>query len=167
MELSAKNIEVAVVSSAFCDWDALLMLLRASFAYQHGRIDPPSSLCALASADLAAKATVETLFLATEADALIGCLFAKRMANTLYLNKFAVLPQRQQCGIGKRLSNVAEQHARSLGLDALTLNTRIELTDNHATFEALGFAKLAEHAHNGYDRPTFISMRKALPARAD
>jgi len=30
------------------------------------------------------------------------------------------------------------------------------------TFEAMGFHKVSEHAHEGYDRPTFIRMRKQL-----
>ena len=46
--------------------------------------------------------------------------------------------------------------------DLRELDTRIELTENHATFAALGFTKIAERAHDGYERPTFITMRKTL-----
>ena len=45
---------------------------------------------------------------------------------------------------------------------ALELETRIELTENHETFAALGFVKVSEGAHPGYDRTTFITMRKTL-----
>ena len=44
----------------------------------------------------------------------------------------------------------------------LELQTRIELTENHATFGALGFKKIAETAHPGYSRPTSITMRKLV-----
>ncbi|MFN7434077.1 MAG: N-acetyltransferase, partial [Betaproteobacteria bacterium] len=46
------------------------------------------------------------------------------------------------------------------GRTALELQTRIELTENHATFAALGFAKVAETAHPGYARPTSITLRR-------
>ena len=41
----------------------------------------------------------------------------------------------------------------------LELSTRIELVENHATFARMGFAKTAETAHEGFDRPTSIVMR--------
>ncbi len=56
----------------------------------------------------------------------------------------------------------AEDCARQTGHAVLELETRIELTENHDTFAALGFVKTGEHAHDGYDRPTFITMRKRL-----
>ena len=40
--------------------------------------------------------------------------------------------------------------------------TRIELTENHATFAALGFAKVAETAHPGYKRATSITLRRRV-----
>ena len=66
-------------------------------------------------------------------------------------------------GIGRQLMHAAESFAREHGLGEIELETRIELVENHATFAALGFRKVAEQAHPGYDRPTSITMRKALP----
>ena len=37
------------------DWDALHSLLRSSYAYMDGRIDPPSSLHSMSTADFAKK----------------------------------------------------------------------------------------------------------------
>jgi len=59
----------------------------------------------------------------------------------------------------------AEALAVRSGHAALELNTRIELVENHRTFAALGFIKVAEHAHPGYRRPTFIAMQKPLAKR--
>jgi hypothetical protein len=56
----------------------------------------------------------------------------------------------------------AEDLARRSGVAILELETRIELTENHHTFTAFGFIKTGEHAHDGYDHPTFISMQKSL-----
>ena len=76
--------------------------------------------------------------------------------------KLAVWPERQGQGTGHRLMQAAEDLARRSGLAALELETRIELTENHTTFAALGFVKTAELAHAGYDRPTYIRMQKRL-----
>ena len=38
----------------------------------------------------------------------------------------------------------------------------IELTGNQQLFAKLGFVETARTAHQGYDRPTSITMRKAL-----
>jgi hypothetical protein len=49
----------------------------------------------------------------------------------------------------------------ALGLDHLELQTRVELTENHATFRAMGFVETGRTAHPGYDR-TSITFRRAL-----
>ena len=59
----------------------------------------------------------------------------------------------------------AEEHARDAGLPYLELDTRIELVENHDAFAAMGFVTTAERAHEGYDRPTFVTMRKQLTRR--
>lgn len=156
------TVTVARAAPGFAQWPELLALLHAAFAYQHDRIDPPSSLLTFEAASLAAKAAAETLFLAHDGAQMVGCIFARPKGNALYVGKFAVAPGRQGQGIGAALMRAVERHAVERGIGALELDTRIELTDNHATFGAMGFVKIAESAHPGYDRPTFITMRKAL-----
>jgi hypothetical protein len=40
---------------------------------------------------------------------------------------------------------------------------RVELTENHETFRAMGFTvETGRTAHPGYDRPTSITFRRAL-----
>jgi hypothetical protein len=56
----------------------------------------------------------------------------------------------------------AEDIARQNQRQFLELQTRVELIENHKTFAALGFEKVAEAAHPGYDRPTSIVMRKRV-----
>ncbi|RUZ49336.1 GNAT family N-acetyltransferase, partial [Mesorhizobium sp. M7A.F.Ca.CA.004.05.2.1] len=48
------------------------------------------------------------------------------------------------------------------GKAAVALQTRIELTGNHEAFARLGFRETERTAHEGYARPTSITMRKAI-----
>jgi phosphinothricin acetyltransferase len=50
--------------------------------------------------------------------------------------------------------------ARALGLPRVTLQTRVELTENHTAFEAMGFRKTGATAHAGYDRPTSFTYAR-------
>ncbi|MCZ3380347.1 MULTISPECIES: GNAT family N-acetyltransferase [Rhizobium] len=150
------------LDDGFDRWDALLDLILTSFAYMNGRIDPPSSALALTSETLKAKALSEIAYVALDGEQLVGCIFCRPEAESLYVGKLAVVPAAQGKGIGKQLLGLAETAARELGLKALRLETRIELTDNHATFAAWGFRKTAENRHAGFDRTTSIEMRKAI-----
>lgn len=155
-------LTVVAQPEGFDDWDGLLALLRESFAYMDGRIDPPSSLHAFDAATLKAKAAEEELILTLLDGALVGCLFAAAKGDALYLGKIAVQPGLRGKGIARRMFEVAEATARAQGLKALELQTRIELTANHRTFEALGFVKTGEGRHPGYTRSTDVNFRKAL-----
>ena len=164
MESLPANDSLHVVCSPadFDDWDGLLALLRESFAYMDGRIDPPSSLHNFDAAKLATKAAAEELVLAYVGGALAGCLFAAPRGDALYLGKIAVRPDLRGRGIARRLFETAEALARARGITALELQARIELTENHRTFMALGFVKTGEGSHPGYTRATDLNFRKVL-----
>jgi GNAT superfamily N-acetyltransferase len=149
-------------ADGFADWEELLALLNRAFAVMEGRIDPPSSLHRLDAAGLAAKAGVERCFLAWCGARLAGCVFCAERADGLYVGKLAVDPALQGRGIGRALMARAEAEALALGLPALELQTRVELVENHRTFERLGFVRTGETAHPGHDRPTSVTMRKVL-----
>lgn len=150
------------IDHTFTRWDDLLDLILASFAYMKDRIDPPSSAWKLTPQDLVEKAKTEIGYVISEGDALLGCVFLSPEAECLYVGKLAVSPTAQGRGIGRRLLTVAEDTARDLGLPALRLEVRVELTGNHAVFSAWGFTKTWEGAHAGYDRVTKLEMRKQL-----
>lgn len=160
------TVELCRAADSFSDWNGLLRLLTESFAFMEGRIDPPSSVLRLTARLIAAKATEEALFVATEESELVGCVFARRQADCVYVSKLAVRKDRQRRGIGRRLMQAVEEHARESGQLTLELQTRIELTENHDAFAAMGYVKVSEHAHEGYERPTFVTLRKRLaPSR--
>ncbi|TIV75630.1 MAG: GNAT family N-acetyltransferase, partial [Mesorhizobium sp.] len=89
-------------------------------------------------------------------------VFALERARDFYVGKLAVEPELQSQGVGARLMQAVEDLARERGKDAIELQTRIELTANHAAFARLGFRETGRTAHAGYDRPTSITMRKVL-----
>jgi len=156
-------IEIVRIGDDFGRWDELLALILTSFASMDGVIDPPSSAHRLTQASLARKARDEIAFAAVENGKLVGCIFLKPEPGFLYLGKLAVAPARQGEGIGRRLLGIAEEIARERDLPALRLETRIELTGNHATFAKWGFVKTAGNTHPGFTRITSIEMQKKLP----
>jgi ribosomal protein S18 acetylase RimI-like enzyme len=160
--VNAPLVRIERAPADFTDWTTLLELLQRAFAAMESRIDPPSSVLRLTSASLETKSREETLFLARAGKELVGCVFAKLQDSAVYVSKLAVREDRRRDGIARRLMAAAETYARDAGCQHLELDTRIELTENHATFAALGFTKIAERAHDGYERPTFITMRKML-----
>lgn len=146
----------------FAQWNAVLDLLQSAFAYMDGRIDPPSSLHRLGVNELRAKAHHESLVIATDGDTLIGCAFVELRVECAYVGKVAVATRYRGRGIARQLLAAAESIAVRSGRQILELQTRVELVENHRTFAALGFRKVAETAHPGYSGPTSITMRKRI-----
>jgi len=155
-------VSIITAPPEFNRWQDVHALLTESFAYMADRIDPPSSLLHMTAETLAKKARRETLLLAMLDDRIVGCLFLRTEPGTLYAGKLAVDAEFRGHGIARRLLNAAAERARESGLPALELQTRIELTENHQAFARLGFVKRAETTHEGFDRPTSITMRKPV-----
>lgn len=160
--MQAEGISIVGLPERFNSWQALLDLILRSFAYMDGLVDPPSSAHRLSPKMLETKARQETLLLAYRGDQLAGCLFIADRGDHAYLGKLAVDPALQSRGLGRRLVEAAETIARASGKKAIEIETRVELHGNHAAFARLGFREVARTAHPGFDRPTSITMRKAL-----
>lgn len=160
--MSTPGIAVGRIPPGFDRWDDLLAVIRASFAYMDGVIDPPSSAHRLTPETLRDKAASETGFIALAGDGIAGCAFLAEKPVHFYLGKLAVAPGMQGRGVGRRLLEAVEAHARAAGKDIIELQTRVELTANQRMFARLGFVETARTAHAGYDRPTSVTMRKAL-----
>lgn len=130
------------------DWDALLSLIRAEFAFMEGRIDPPSSMHRL---------TPEAIGTPP-----VACVFLTPKPDSLYVGKLAVAASHRRRGLARRLIELAETRARTLGKPFLELETRVELTENQTAFAAMGFAEVGRTAHAGHDRPTSITYRRPV-----
>jgi GNAT superfamily N-acetyltransferase len=156
------EVSIKRLDADFADWGAVLSLISRSFAYMDGIVDPPSSAKRLTVDALAGRAVKEVAFAAFEDSKLVGCVFVELRPDHAYIGKLAVEPGRQKGGLGRLLVEAAEALARKTGLGAIELQTRVELTGNHAAFIRLGFAEVGRTAHAGFDRPTSITMRKML-----
>ncbi len=126
------------------------------------RIDPPSSLRLLTKDNIAEKAAKEILFFIRADDQLTGCAFADVREDCVYVGKVAIARDQQGQGIGRQLMEACEDLAREAGRAALEIQVRVELIENQRFFHKLGFIKTGETAHEGYDRPTSITMRKRI-----
>ena len=160
--LTQSPIVLSRAGADFGQAEELLALILRAFAYMEGVIDPPSSACGLTVGGLREKCASEIALIATDGGRLVGCVFLAEKDDHFYLGKLAVAPEQQGRGIGGMLVARAEEMAIAAGKPLLELQARIELAANHAAFARLGFVETARTAHPGFDRPTSITMRKAL-----
>jgi GNAT superfamily N-acetyltransferase len=138
----------------------VLHLIRAGFAYMEGRIDPPSSMHRLTLPEVKEQArSGEVWAIGTPPCA---CVFLTPKQPALYIGKLTVAVAARGKGHARSLVALADQRARALGLGCLELQSRIELTENHAAFAALGFLVTGMTAHAGYDRPTSVTLQRRL-----
>ncbi len=142
------------------DWQAVLTLIQDSFADMEGRIDPPSSMHRLTPACIAAQAKEGEVWVTGHPP--VACVFLTVKPAALYIGKLAVARSYRGRGLARALIDTAEARARALGLPALELQTRVELTENHATFRALGFTETGHTTHAGYRGPTSLTFIKTV-----
>ncbi len=156
------SYDVAVNPDPAPDAQALHRLLSQAFASMEGRIDPPSSMNQLDGADIVIRMASEDLVVAMAGERILGCLFGRVEGQDYLLGKIAVARPARRKGVARAMINAASDHANTLGLRALTLQSRVELTENHAAFHALGFEQTGTYAHPGFDRPTSIVFTRPL-----
>ncbi|MBS8226136.1 GNAT family N-acetyltransferase [Vannielia litorea] len=155
-------MQAEVAEPDFTDWRGVHRLLVESFAFMERRIDPPSSLAALTPEGLARKAEREVLMLVRWGSRVVACGFAAPKPPVLYLGKLAVTEALRGRGLLRQMVVLAEEMARDGGFEALELQSRVELAENHAAFAALGFEEVGRTAHEGFAQPTSITFRKLL-----
>lgn len=142
------------------DWDAVLALIRAEFAFMDGRIDPPSSMLTLTVKGIAAQAETGEVWVIGHPP--VACMVLTRKPPALYIGKLAVSSLQRGQGLARALIAVAETRARHLGLPLLELQTRVELVENHNIFQRLGFTETGRTAHFGYTHPTTLTFQRPL-----
>lgn len=138
----------------------VLALIRGAFAGMEGRIDPPSSMHLLTPDAIALQNETGEVWLIGRPP--LACVFLTAKPGALYVGKLATASSVRRQGLGRRLMALAEMRAQALGLPALELQTRVELTENHETFRALGFVQVGATSHPGFDRPTSLTFRRAV-----
>ncbi len=136
----------------------VLALIQRVFAEHDGRVDPPSSMHQMRLGDVEQQVESHEVWVIGQE----ACIFLTAQDDALYIGKLAVAPEARGNGLARALITQAEKRARALHLPQLALQTRVELVENHATFQALGFLKTDETAHPGFDRPTSFRFTKIL-----
>jgi GNAT superfamily N-acetyltransferase len=155
------GIRYLVAPEEFDEWDFIYGLLRRCFAEMEGRIDPPSSLERMGPGDLEALARKGRAIIAV-AEGPVGCAFLQDDGKRIYCSKLAVDPSFRRRGILRSMLQTADEYAGALGREGLELQTRVELLDNHAAFQRLGFVECGRTSHPGYDLQTSITFRRDL-----
>lgn len=92
----------------------------------------------------------------------VGCVLFRIYEGDLYFGRLSVVPQARGIGLAHRLIAAVERQARALGLPGVRLGVRVVLTENQDLFRSLGYHEISREAHEGFDYPTSINMRKAL-----
>jgi ribosomal protein S18 acetylase RimI-like enzyme len=90
-----------------------------------------------------------TILTARDGDTLIGCVAvtrkdAKANGRLGYLGMLCVLPTLQSAGLGRRLLDAAEDHARALGLAAMEMTVIDSRDALIAWYERRGYARTGE-----------------------
>ena len=159
----ASCVEVRV-----CGYDAAPIvheLTRAAFA-GHEVLDPPSGTTAETVESVRRDLEAAGGALAWLDSRPVGCLRFVVTADHFHVRRVAVRPELQGRGIGRALMEWAEAQAENRGLPRVTVGVRLSLPGNLAFYRRLGYEVVAEHAHPGYDRPTWVSMQKGVRAPA-
>jgi len=142
--------------------ETLLSLIHAAFGEYIGKLDPPSG---------APNDTVERLLthmqtakaVIAEADGKpVACTFYDARGDHVYLFRLSVLPEHRRRGIAKMLIDYVEKKALEMGFTTVKLGVRTSLPQNQAYYERLGYEKVEEKYHPGYDRPTYVIMAKVV-----
>jgi ribosomal protein S18 acetylase RimI-like enzyme len=86
-----------------------------------------------------------TILTARDGDSLIGCVAVTRKDAALaYLGMLCVLPTLQSAGLGRRLLDAAEDHARALGLAAMEMTVIDSRASLIAWYERRGYLRTGE-----------------------
>jgi predicted N-acetyltransferase YhbS len=145
------------------DAEAMYHLTKAAYEEYRGFLDPPSgvekeTLKAVRSAVRDGGAIVAL----TDGMAVGAVRYEQRDDGSLYVGRLSVLPSHRHRGIGRALMSTVEERARHLGLTRITLGVRLQLPQNRAFYESLGYRADGHGSHPGYNRATWLHMSKKV-----
>lgn len=106
-------------------------------------------------ADYASMVSALPVWVADLDGSLVGVIVMEVAADHLLVDNVAVAPGSQGLGIGSRLLAIAEDEARSAGLDELRLFTHVLMTDNIAYYARRGYVETHRRAERGFSRVFF------------
>jgi ribosomal protein S18 acetylase RimI-like enzyme len=145
------------------DAAALAATIAAAFEQYRGKLVPESGAFRETADTIAAELRNGAgAIIAERNDVVLGCVMTKLEEGDLYFGRLSVLPAARGEGLARRLVEAVEAEAQARDLPGVRLGVRVVLTDNQRLFQSLGYREISREAHEGFDHPTSINMRKAL-----
>jgi len=145
------------------DAPAIAATIAAAFAEYRGTLEPESGAFRETAEGIADELARDSGAIVAERNGqMLGCVMVKLLEGDLYFGRLSVLPAARGQGIAKRLVEAVEDEARRRELLGVRLGVRVVLTENQRLFTSLGYVEFSREAHEGFDYPTSINMRKAL-----
>jgi ribosomal protein S18 acetylase RimI-like enzyme len=145
------------------DAPAVAATIAAAFEQYRGTLEPESGAFRETAEGIAAELAHQSGAIVAERNGkMLGCVMVKLMEDDLYFGRLSVLPDARGQGIARRLVDAVEDEARRRELAGVRLGVRVVLTENQRFFTSLGYLEISREAHEGFDHPTSINMRKAL-----
>lgn len=95
-------------------------------------------------------------------NALIGCVYLEKKAALMYLGMLTVSPEIQARGVGRKILQEAENHARSLGCLAVEMTVISQRAELIAWYERRGYALTGETRPFPMNDPRFGEPKTAL-----
>jgi predicted N-acetyltransferase YhbS len=137
-------------------------LTQAAFG-PYGALEPPSGAVVESVERVVADLAAGGGAVAERDGVAVGCLrWRPRPDGDMYVARVAVVPGEQGSGIGRALMAWAEGEARRRAFEGVAVGVRIALPANLAYFRRLGYEVTGEHSHEGFDQPTWLSLRKQI-----
>ncbi len=137
--------------------------IHAAFEEHRGKLVPESGAFRDTPESIAAELGQDTgAIIAQRNGSVVGCVMFRVYEGDLYFGRLSVLPEARGIGLSKRLIAAVEREARMMRLPGVRLGVRVALTDNQRLFESLGYREISREAHEGFDYPTSINMRKVI-----
>ena len=145
------------------DAAAIAATIAASFEQYRGKLEPELGAFRETADGIAAELARESgAILAERNGRILGCVMVKLIDDDLYFGRLSVVPEVRGEGIARRLVEAVEDEARRRELAGVRLGVRIVLVENQQLFSSMGYVETSREAHEGFDHPTSINMRKAL-----
>ena len=139
-------------------------LTQEAFA-THATLDPPSGAGRESLESVRDELAHEEAVVGWVGSRPVACMRMTAEGGHLHVRRLAISPDVQGLGLGRAMMAWAESAARDRGLSAVTVGVRLALTGNQAFFGRLGYEPVAERAHPGYDRPTWVEVRVQICGR--
>jgi ribosomal protein S18 acetylase RimI-like enzyme len=145
------------------DATVLARTIIAAFEQYRGKLVPESGAFRETPQSIMDEMRTDTGAIVAERNGtMVGCVMYRIYEGDLYFGRLSVLPEARGQGLARRLIAAVEREARMMRLPGVRLGVRVALTENQNLFQSLGYREISREAHEGFDYPTSINMRKAL-----